>query len=135
MRTSCILLVLLGLSGIAHAQTMVELTWFDRDMASCLPGTPLPANCSARARLLVEVAPIDWAVGPVRFYLRSEMFARRAREEAGHATPVSADLGAGAGVRWGRWSARVLMSSRHCFDTVCVGQAYNGLILRWRAEP
>ncbi len=126
----CVALLLLG--SAAHAQSVVELTWFDRPVAACLPGMAKDEDCSARVRLLVEVAPRDWVFGPVHFYLRSEMFARRSPDEAGHATPVSADLGGGAGMRWGNWTARMLLSSRHCFDTKCASlQAYNALVLRW----
>jgi len=96
-------LLVLGLLGLlaglrpAPAQTYLELAWFDRDRPDCFGFADPEARCTYDLRATIQLelpvfAELDW----LRVLARSEVTANSDNPgEAGHVSPVKADLGGG----------------------------------------
>jgi hypothetical protein len=123
----------MALAPSAPAQTFAEVELFDRPRQDCDLVQSAQVDCTYRWRLLLhlESAPLE-GVPWLRLLARIEILSRRASDEPGHFEPLTSDLGGGLVLARGAWSLRLLLSSRHCMDVLCDGDAYNSLTVRWQ---
>ncbi len=133
-----ILFLLLLLPAVGKAEIEAGFTWFDRPHSSCqfstLPEYFLEANCEARAALSIFLAPADWRLDWGGLFLTGDLLMTSLEGEPGHAGLILGDFGGGFSLFWKTWEARLLLTSRHCFDMPCPGStAVNSLTLYWRS--